>query len=66
MDLWINDVQTVTDYNFAADSENNWDKRMMSQAVRVNLVAGTNKVKLSLGGRNWGPMIDALFYSNLG
>ena len=66
MDLYVNDVKEVDGYNFEADSASNWNNKMMSQAIRVNLQAGTNKVRLSVGGRNNMPALDALYLSNLG
>ena len=65
MDLYVNDVKVVDGYNFEADSANNYDNKMMSQALRVNLQAGTNTVKLSVVERLM-PLIDLLHYSNLG
>ena len=66
MDLYVNDVKEVDGYNFEADSASNYDNKMMSQALRVNLQAGTNKVRLNVGGRTYMPLLDALFLSNLG
>ena len=70
MDLYINGDLSVNDYVFPKNqvtNNHNYNTKTLSQAVRVPLVAGTNKVKLDLGGRTTGmPILDSLCVSNLG
>ena len=70
MDLYINGDLSVSDYAFPKNQVSdyhNYNTKTLSQAVRVPLVAGTNKVKLDLGERTTGmPVLDSLFVSNLG
>ena len=70
MDLYINGDLSVSDYAFLQNqvtSGHVYTTKTLSQAVRVPLVAGTNKVKLDLGGRTTAmPMLDSLFVTNIG
>ena len=66
MDLFINGDLSVSDYAFHSNNGLNYHKKTLSQAVRVPLVAGTNKVKLSIGGRTLMPVLDSLFVTNIG
>ena len=69
MDLYINGDLSVSDYAFLQNqvtSGHVYTTKTLSQAVRVPLVAGTNKVKLSLGGRDSMPVLDSLFVTNIG
>ena len=69
MDLYINGDLSVNDYVFPKNqvtNNHNYNTKTLSQAVRVPLVAGTNKVKLSIGGRTLMPVLDSLFVTNIG
>ena len=69
MDLYINGDLSVNDYAFPKNQvTSDWvfTTKTLSQAVRVPLVTGTNKVKLDLGGRTYMPQLDSLFVTNIG